>query len=57
MINDTLREMIMKRKSIDEIKEYAITKCAMKILRDDAFLKVKMGLTTLDEVIRVTKEE
>jgi type IV pilus assembly protein PilB len=57
IISDDLREMIMKKKSIDEIKLHAITKCGMMILRDDAFLKVKMGLTTLDEVIRVTKEE
>ena len=57
MINDTLREMIMKKKSLDEIRQYAITKCDMKTLRDDAYLKIKMGLTTLDEVIRVTKEE
>ena len=57
VINDTLREMIMKKKSLDEIKLYAVTKCGMKTLRDDGFIKVKMGLTTLDEVIRVTKEE
>ncbi len=57
IINDAIREMIMKRKSIDEIRQYAITKCGMKTLRDDAFLKIKMGLTTLEEVIRVTKEE
>jgi type II secretory ATPase GspE/PulE/Tfp pilus assembly ATPase PilB-like protein len=57
MINDAIREMIMKRKSIDEIKLYAAAKCGMKTLRDDAFLKVKQGLTTLDEVMRVTKEE
>ena len=57
MINDVIREMIMKRKAIDEIRQYAITKCGMKTLRDDAHLKIKMGLTTLDEVIRVTKEE
>ncbi|MDP3787655.1 MAG: GspE/PulE family protein [Candidatus Omnitrophota bacterium] len=57
IINDAIREMIMKKKAADEIKQYAITKCGMKTLRDDAFIKVKMGLTTLDEVIRVTKEE
>ena len=57
MINDVIREMIMKRKAIDEIRQYAITNCGMKTLRDDAYLKIKMGLTTLDEVIRVTKEE
>jgi len=57
MINDVIREMIMKRTAIDEIRQYAKLKCGMKTLRDDAFLKIKMGLTTLDEVIRVTKEE
>ncbi len=57
IINDAIREMIMKRESIDEIKQYAIIKCGMKTLRDEAFGKIKMGLTTLDEVIRVTKEE
>jgi len=57
IINDTIREMIMKKKSMDEIKEYAILKRGMKTLKEDAFLKVKMGLTTLDEVIRVTREE
>lgn len=57
IINDVIREMIMKRESIDEIRQYAVTKCGMKTLRDDAFLKIKMGLTTLEEVIRVTKEE
>ena len=57
IINDAIREMIMKRKAIDEIRQYAVTKCGMKTLRDDAFLKIKMGLTTLEEVIRVTKEE
>lgn len=57
MINDTIREMIMKKKSIDEIKSYAIQKCNMKTLKDDVFLKVKTGLTTLDEALRITKEE
>ena len=57
IINDAIREMIMKRKAIDEIRQYAKHQCGMKTLRDDAFLKIKMGLTTLDEVIRVTKEE
>jgi len=57
MIDDIMREMIMKRKSLDEIKRYAIEQCGMKTLRDDAFLKVKEGITTLDEAIRVTTEE
>ncbi len=57
MIDDTIREMIMKKKSNDEIKNYAVEKCAMLTLRDDAFLKIKQELTTLEEVLRVTTEE
>jgi len=57
LIDDTIREMIIRRKSIDEIKNYAVEKCGMKTLRDDAFLKVKQEMTTLDEAIRITTEE
>jgi len=57
MIDDGIREMIIRRESIDGIKRYATAKCGMKTLRDDAFLKVKQELTTLDEAIRITTEE
>lgn len=57
MIDDTIREMIIKKRSIDEIKQYAIGNWGMKTLRDDAFLKVKQESTTLDEAIRITTEE
>jgi type IV pilus assembly protein PilB len=57
MIDDILREMIIKKKSLDEICQYATQNCGMKTLRDDAFLKVKQGITTLDEALRVTTEE
>ena len=57
MIDDNIREMIIKKKSLDEIKQYAVGNCGMKTLRDDAFLKVKEGLATLDEALRITTEE
>ncbi len=57
LIDDRIRELIIKRKSIDEIKAYAIRERGMMTLRDDAFLKVKNGLTTLDEALRITTEE
>lgn len=56
LVDDTMREMIIKRSSLDDIKAYAI-KNGMLTLRDDAFLKVKNQLTTLDEAIRITTEE
>jgi type IV pilus assembly protein PilB len=57
MIDDTIREMIIKNKSCEEIKEYAIKNLNMKTLRDDALAKVKEGVITLEEAIRVTTEE
>lgn len=57
MISDAIREMVIQKKSCDEIKEYAINNLDMKTLRDDAFLKVTQGVITLEEAIRVTTEE
>jgi type IV pilus assembly protein PilB len=57
LIDDTIREMIIQKKSLDEIKNYAVSKCGMRTLRDDAFLKVKQELTTLEEALRITTEE
>ena len=57
LVNDAIREMILKKESTDEIKHYAIEKLGMKTLKDDAFLKVKEGVTTLNEALRVTTEE
>ncbi|MCX5669434.1 MAG: GspE/PulE family protein [Candidatus Omnitrophica bacterium] len=57
LVDDTIREMIIRRKSIDEIRSYVVGELGMKTLRDDAFQKVKEELTTLDEAIRITTEE
>ena len=57
MIDDKIREMIIKRVSIDEIKDYAIKQKGMKTLWDDAVIKFSSGLTSLEEVLRVTSEE
>ncbi len=56
MIDDNIREMIIRKKSLDEIKQYA-QEHGMQTLRDDAFLKVKEELTTLEEALRITTEE
>ncbi|MCK4595974.1 Flp pilus assembly complex ATPase component TadA, partial [candidate division WOR-3 bacterium] len=54
-VSPLMREMIVQRKSIDELRELA-KKDGMITLRDAAIDKFKNGLTTLDEVVRVTKE-
>jgi type II secretory ATPase GspE/PulE/Tfp pilus assembly ATPase PilB-like protein len=57
LIDDNIREMIIKKSSIDEVKKYATEVCGMKTLRDDAFLKVKEELVSLNEALRITTEE
>lgn len=55
-IDDDIRDLIVKRVSSLEIKNYAISK-GMTTLREDALKKFCQGLTTLDEVVRVTSED
>lgn len=57
ILDDNMREMIIKKISLDAIRQYAVENRGMKTLRDDAFLKVKEELTTLDEALRITTEE
>jgi type II secretory ATPase GspE/PulE/Tfp pilus assembly ATPase PilB-like protein len=55
-INEEIRKMVDAKNSADEIKKKAMV-LGMRTLREDGFLKVKAGLTTLDEVLRVTEVE
>jgi type IV pilus assembly protein PilB len=57
LIDDKIREMIIKKESIETIRNYAVGQCRMKTLRDDSFLKVREQLTTLEEALRITTEE
>ncbi len=56
MMDDPIREMIMRHDSAGEIKQYAV-KQGMKTLWDDGIDKVRRGLTTIEEVLRVSREE
>lgn len=56
LIDDEMRDMIIKKATSDEVKAYAV-KHGMKTLRDDAMEKFFSGLTTLEEVLSVTSEE
>ncbi|MFA5335073.1 MAG: ATPase, T2SS/T4P/T4SS family, partial [Candidatus Omnitrophota bacterium] len=51
--NDEIREMIVKRLSSYEIRD-AARRNGMKLLREDGLNKVKEGITTISEVIRIT---
>ncbi len=55
-IDGPIRELIMKRATIKEMKDLAIS-LGMRTLREDGIEKVIKGITTLDEVLRVTQVE
>ncbi|MEO8026881.1 MAG: ATPase, T2SS/T4P/T4SS family [Bryobacteraceae bacterium] len=54
-LNDEIRELIMANKDAAQITA-AARRNNMRNLREDGWLKVAMGVTTSDEVIRVTQE-
>jgi type II secretory ATPase GspE/PulE/Tfp pilus assembly ATPase PilB-like protein len=55
-IGSEIRDLIMSRATSKEIKDKAIA-MGMRTLRQDGIEKVKRGLTTIDEVLRVTQVE
>ena len=57
LIDDKVRDMIMKKVSCDNIKAYGIKELGMKTLRDNAVENLTLGQTTLEEVLRVTSED
>ncbi|MDV2885813.1 ATPase, T2SS/T4P/T4SS family [Alkalihalophilus pseudofirmus] len=56
MVTDDIRQMMMNNKSMSTIRDYAM-KQGMIFLIDDGLLKVKQGLTTIEEVLRVAMDE
>jgi general secretion pathway protein E len=55
-ITDDIQKLILGKKDSNLIKE-AARKHGMRTLREDGWLKVNQGLTTVAEVLRVTQEE
>ncbi|MCH2182828.1 MAG: GspE/PulE family protein [Mariniblastus sp.] len=53
---DTIRQLATERCSTWEIKK-AAAESGMETLRDDGWLKVINGTTTIDEVVRITKSD
>jgi general secretion pathway protein E/type IV pilus assembly protein PilB len=54
MINDELREMVVKHASATEILVVA-RRYGLKLMREDGWAKVRQGMTTIEEIDRVTK--
>jgi type II secretory ATPase GspE/PulE/Tfp pilus assembly ATPase PilB-like protein len=53
-VDDRLREMILQRKSATDILEVA-RRDEFKLMREDGWAKVRKGMTTIEEIVRVTK--
>lgn len=54
-VDDEVRRAIVERKDAAEIRQIAVKK-GMVLMIDDGIEKVKQGLTTIEEIVRVTKE-
>ena len=48
--------MVIQKASSQQIKKKAI-ECGMRTLRQDGWDKIAKGLTTVEEVLRVTQQE
>ncbi len=55
VLDDRLREAIVDQADADTIERLAV-ESGMRTMFEDGLLKVQQGITTLDEVLRVTKE-
>lgn len=56
VIDDDMRKLILKRADESKIRQ-AARKNGMKTLLEDGLEKIRMGVTTLSEIFRVTQED
>ena len=56
LMQDDIRQLVLKRCDSSAIKQKA-RELGMKTLREDGAAKVKQGITTVEEITRVTREE
>ena len=56
LVTDAIRPLIVARESANVIKQKGLQQ-GMQTLRDDGWVKVRNGTTTIEEVLRVTEEE
>jgi general secretion pathway protein E len=56
VINDDIRKLTVGKADANQIRKKALEN-GMRSLRDDGWLKVRQGITTISEILRVTQEE
>lgn len=55
-VDDSIRSLVLERAPASAIAEAACQR-GMRTLREDGWIKVTQGITTIDEVVRVTQED
>jgi len=56
VISEEARSLILSKRPSGEIRRYAIER-GMVTLRDDGWAKARAGITTVEEILRVTQED
>ncbi|PWB81196.1 MAG: type II secretion system protein GspE [Candidatus Methylomirabilota bacterium] len=56
VINEEIQRLILEKADSNAIRQKA-TACGMRTLWEDGWMKVEQGVTTLEDLLRVTKEE
>jgi type II secretory ATPase GspE/PulE/Tfp pilus assembly ATPase PilB-like protein len=56
LMSEALRPMVVDRRPAAELKKVAVSH-GMRTLRDDGMRKAALGLTSLEEVLRITQED
>lgn len=56
LMTQEIKEMLLNRASADAIRQ-KIVELGMRTMREDGWEKVRQGITTLDEVLRVTQDD
>ena len=56
-VDDTIKNMIIRKTPLDKIKSFVIEEERLTTLRGDGLDKASAGVTTLDEILRVTAKE
>ncbi len=56
VISDESRSLILGKRPTGEIRRHAIER-GMVTLRDDGWAKIRAGITTVEEILRVTQED
>ena len=55
-MSEAIRPLVIERAPSTTIKQTACAR-GMRTLRDDGWIKVQLGMTTVEEVARVTQED